>query len=69
MLLRFSPFIFYGDDVAVFDRSINWCLFYYHENDMFFGKDRKYDAGENERMMAELNERKKKYPQFRHPYL
>ncbi len=69
MLLRYSPFIFPGDDVAVFDSSLNWCLFYYHDNKMSFGRDRIYDPAEDEQRMRQLNERKKKYPQFRHPYL
>lgn len=69
MTLRYSPFIFYGDDILVFDRTLNWCLFYYHENNMFFGRDNIYDPREDEKKMQEWNERKKKYPQFRHPYL
>ena len=69
MVIRYSAYIFYGDDVAVFDRTLNWCLFYYHDDVMFFGKDRVVDTAEDERMMMELNERKRKYPQFRHPFL
>lgn len=69
MIIRHSPFIFPGDDAVVFDKSLNWCLFFYHENIMFFGRDRIYDPAEDEKRMLELNERKKKYPGFRHPYL
>lgn len=69
MVVRYSPFIFYGDDVLVFDHTLNWCLFYYHENNMFFGRHNVYDPSEDEKKMREWNERKKKYPQFRHPYL
>ncbi|WP_028786931.1 hypothetical protein [Terrimonas ferruginea] len=68
MILRYSPFIFPGDDVAIFDQTLNWCLFFYHENKLFFVRDRLYDPAEDEQRMQELNERKKKYPQFRHPY-
>ena len=68
MLLRYAPFIFPGDDVLVFDKTLNWCLFYYHENKLFFGKDNVYDSSEDEKKMEALNERKKKFPQFRHPY-
>lgn len=69
MILRYAPFIFPGDDVLVFDKTLNWCLFYYHENELFFGKDNVYDPAEDEKKMEALNERKKKFPQFRHPYL
>jgi hypothetical protein len=68
MILRYSAFIFPGDDVLIFDKTINWCLFYYHENKMFFGKDRVYDPSEDDKMMEALNERKKNFPSFRHPY-
>jgi hypothetical protein len=69
MLIRYSPFIFPGGDVVVFDRTLNWCLFYYHENEFFFGRNRQYDSSADEIRMQELNERKKKFPGFRHPYL
>jgi hypothetical protein len=69
MVLRYSPFIFPGDDTMIFDRTLNWCLFYYHEDMMFFGRDISYDPSEDEKKMEELNERKRKFPAFRHPYL
>ncbi len=69
MIVRFSPFIFPGSDVVVFDRTLNWCLFYFHEDEFFFGRDRQYDSSGDESRMHELNERKKKYPNFKHPYL
>jgi hypothetical protein len=69
MILRYSPFIFPGDDLMIFDQTLNWCLFYYHDDKLFFGKDNVYDPSDDEKKMEELNERKKKFPQFRHPYL
>lgn len=69
MVIRYSADIFPFDDTVIFDRTLNWCLFFYHENLMSFGRDKMHDASEDEKMMAALNERKKKFPQFRHPYL
>lgn len=69
MILRYSPVIFPGDDVMIFDQTLNWCLFYYHEDMMFFGRDKIYDPSQDDQKMQELNERKRKFPQFRHPYL
>ena len=69
MIVKYSDHIFPFDDTMVFDKTLNWCLFYYHENRMFFGKNNTYDTSEAESEMIALNERKKKYPQFRHPYL
>ena len=69
MMLKYVEYIFFGDDVMVFDKTLNWCLVYFHENQMFFGKDKVFDPAEDEQRMKELNERKKKYPQFKHPFL
>ena len=70
MVVRYSRDLFIMDDLMVFDRSLNWCLFFFHEDRLFFGKDPAgYDTTEDDRRMEALNERKKKYPQFKHPYL
>lgn len=69
MIIRCASLIFPFGDVAVFDRTLNWCLFYYHGDRMFFGRDRTYDPSKGEKMMEELNERKRRFPSFRHPYL
>ena len=69
MLIKYSDCLFIMDDVMVFDNTLNWCLFFFHEDKMFFGKDNIYDATEDLKRMEELNERKRKYPDFKHPYL
>ncbi len=69
MVLKYVEHIFFGEDALVFDKTTNWCLVYYHENEMFFGKDKFLDPTDDEQKMHELNERKKKYPDFKHPYL
>lgn len=69
MVIKYSNDIFFGQDVVIFDHTQQWCLSYYHENEMYFGKDPFYDPTENEQKMQALNERKKNYPGFRHPYL
>ena len=69
MVIHYSRDLFIGDDVMVFDATLNWCLVYYHDNHIFFGKDNVYDNSEDEAMMQALNERKKRFPLFRHPYL
>ncbi|MDB5203559.1 MAG: hypothetical protein JWQ27_2968 [Ferruginibacter sp.] len=69
MMVKYVEHIFFGDDVVVFDHTGNWCLVYFHENEMFFGKDRSYDPAEDDQLIADLNERKKQYPQFKHPFL
>jgi hypothetical protein len=69
MVVKYAHLLLGFDDTIVFDRTLNWCLSYYHENDMFFGKNNTYDTTEDEAEMQRLNERKQKFPMFRHPYL
>lgn len=69
MLIKYAEHLFVLDDVMVFDNTINWCLFFFHEDQIFFGKNNIYDPAEDNRRMEELNERKKKFPPFKHPYL
>lgn len=69
IVVKYAPDLFLADDVMVFDRTLNWCLFFFHEDKLFFGKDNCYDPAEEEQRMKALNERKQKYPQFPHPYL
>ncbi|NCI47018.1 hypothetical protein [Sediminibacterium soli] len=68
MMIKYIDHIFFGSDVMIFDKTLNWCLVYFHENRVFFGKDKVYDPAEDDLRMQELNERKKKYPQFKHPF-
>jgi len=69
MVVKYAAILFGFDDTMVFDHTLNWCLFYYHEDRMFFGKENQFDGTENEAFLQRLNERKKKYPQFRHPFM
>lgn len=69
MLIKYAFDIFLIGDTMIFDRTINWAVFNYHEGQLFFAKDNVYDPSGNELYMQYLNEKKIKYPQFKHPYL
>ena len=69
MLIKYSDCLFLLDDVMIFDNTLNWCLIFFHEDRIFFGKDNIYNSNEDFKQMEELNVRKKKFPQFKHPYL
>lgn len=68
MVIKYCTDLFIMNDVMIFDQTRNWCLFFFHEDKLFFGKDNIYDNTDDEKMMEELNERKKKFPLFKHPY-
>lgn len=69
MIIKYSGNLFFADDITIFDNSLNWCLFFYHEGHLFFGRDNVFDPSDDYKKMEEMNERKKNFPQFKHPYL
>ena len=38
MVIKLREELFVGDDVVLFDNSLQWCLFYYHEEVFFWGR-------------------------------
>lgn len=69
MLIKYADRMFTIDDVVVFDPTQLWCLVFFHEDQLFFGKDKVYDPAGDEARMRALNEKKRRFPHFRHPYL
>lgn len=61
MIIKFSEDLFFGSDVVLWDRSLNWCLNYHHDDKFYFGRDRIDNADiksaeiqRNNEMMNEL---------------
>lgn len=69
IMVKYAADIFISNDVMLFDKTLNWCLLYFHHDRLFFGRGNVYDATADEMRVIALNERKKKFPQFNHPYL
>lgn len=69
MVLKYAHDLFAIGDTLAFDQTLNWCLFNYHEGPLSYGKDAIYDPTAVDTYMKELNERKQKFPQFKHPFL
>ncbi len=60
MVIHYSADLFFGNDLVVWDRTINWGLYYDH-NDLFtFGRNRIYDGQEEKlkynALIREINE-------------
>jgi len=68
MIVKYAPDLFFGNDVVVFDKTLNWCLFYFHHDHLFFGRDNVYDSTNDNIKMDEINRLKKKYPKMNFPY-
>jgi hypothetical protein len=43
MVIKYWEGLFFADDLIIFDESLNWGLFYFHEDRLFFGSDKIFD--------------------------
>ncbi|RYZ34398.1 MAG: hypothetical protein EOP49_34565 [Sphingobacteriales bacterium] len=68
MVIKYWNKLFFSDDLTIFDGSLNWSLFYYHEDRLIFGRDNIYDPSAENTRMAELDELKRKFHQLNFPY-
>jgi len=39
MVIKYCEGIFFAEDLVIFDSSLNWGLFYYHEGEIYFGTE------------------------------
>jgi len=69
MVVKYAADLFISNDLMLFDKTLNWCLIYFYHDQLFFGRGNVYDATEDYKQAEELNERKKRFSQFKHPYL
>lgn len=44
IIVKYSDEIFVGNDVVIWDRSLNWCLIHHHDDAFHFGSDRVENA-------------------------
>ena len=38
----FDTFLYYFSDLTIFDESLNWALLFYHEDEIYFGTNKKF---------------------------
>jgi hypothetical protein len=68
MVVKYAPEIFWRGDVDVFDRTLNWGLFFFHEDALFFGKDNINSGELDQKSMDEINRAKQLFPNAYFPY-
>lgn len=61
MVIKYWKGLFFADDLIIFDQTLNWGLFYFHEDTLYFGKDNIYDKNYEYEKTQELNDLKKKF--------
>lgn len=60
MVIKYWEGLFFADDIVIFDSSLEWGLFYYHESQLYFGSEVIFDRKLEEQKTIELNEMIKK---------
>ncbi len=43
MVIKYWEGLFFAEDFIIFDETLNWGLFYFHEDMLFFGREKIYD--------------------------
>jgi hypothetical protein len=61
MIIKYWEGLFFSDDLIIFDETLNWGLFYFHEDRLYFGSDKIYDKEVEYEKIREINELKQKY--------
>jgi len=61
MVIKYWEGLFFADDLLIFDETLNWGLFYFHEDRLYFGTKKIYDKEFEYDKMIELNELKEKF--------
>ncbi|SNR14723.1 conserved protein of unknown function [Tenacibaculum jejuense] len=44
MVIKFSDDIFFSSDELIWDKTLNWCLIFNHNDVFYFGKNRNFNA-------------------------
>ncbi|SDE70551.1 hypothetical protein SAMN05216464_108281 [Mucilaginibacter pineti] len=68
IVVKYAPDLFFSNDTVVFNSTLNWCLFYFHHDHLFFGRDNIYDTSNDQIKMDEINRLKGIYPNMKFPY-
>lgn len=61
MVIKYWKELFFADDLIIFDETLNWGLFYFHEDRLYFGSNKIYDKEFEYEKTIELNELKEKF--------
>jgi len=61
MVIKYWQGLFFADDLILFDETLNWGLFYFHEDRLYFGTDKIYDKEFEYEKTKERNELKEKF--------
>lgn len=63
MVIKSCESLFFADDIVIFDKSNQWCLSYWHEDEIFFGKVHIVDPEIGYKKVEQMNE----WESYKHP--
>jgi hypothetical protein len=61
MVIKYWQGLFFADDLILFDETLTWGLFYFHEDRLHFGTDKIYDKEFEYEKTADLNALKNQF--------
>ncbi|MES2773958.1 MAG: hypothetical protein V4722_07225 [Bacteroidota bacterium] len=61
MVIKYWEGLFWADDLIIFDETLNWGLFCFHEDVIFFGSEKIYDKEFESEKTRERNEIKNRF--------
>ncbi len=68
IITKYAPDIFFRNDTIVFNRTLNWALFYFHHDVLYFGKENTNDPEIDYKKMEQINFLKRQFPKANFPY-
>ena len=63
MVIKYWEGIFFSEDLIIFDTSLNWGLFYYHESQLYYGEQNIFDSISEGEITMQLNQLMQKFKQ------
>jgi hypothetical protein len=54
MVIKFSDDIFFGSDEVIWDKTLNWCLIFDHNDVFYFGENRNFNADKHSEEIIEI---------------
>ena len=67
IVVKYCTTLFFRDDIVIFDKTNQWCLSYWHEDVMFFGKINTVNPEVGYQEMKLMNQKEQQYPGYKNP--
>lgn len=69
IIVKYCFDIFFANDIILFDKTLNWCLYYFHHDIIYFGKNNVYNPIHDYNRLKAIDKLRKQFPNYKPPYL